>query len=62
MLFAPVSGQIVERNFKRPIPDELGIDVWGEATEIARAFWGRVIGDRRISNDFREIARIADRA
>ena len=62
MLFAPVSGQIIEREFKTPIPDELAIDVWGEATEIAQVFWGRVSDDQRISHDFREIARMVDRA
>ena len=56
MLFAPVSGQIVEREFKIPIPDELGIDVWDEAARIAQIFWERVSGDQRISHDFRQIA------
>ncbi len=62
MLFAPVSGQIIERDFKTPIPDELGIDVWDEATEIAQVFWERVSGDQRISGDFRGIARMVVRA
>lgn len=62
MMFAPVSGRIIEREFKTPIPDELGIDVWDEATKIARIFWERVSGDQRISHDFREIARTVNRA
>ncbi len=58
MLYAPVNGELVERNFAaralHPNADTLG--VWPQAVELASQFWALAAQDPRISKDFRNIA------
>lgn len=57
MLFAPVDGQIVEREF---VPEGVRADtlaVWPRARELALGYWARVAEDTRVTAAFRECAR-----
>ncbi len=56
MMFAPESGNIIAREFFRPVPNAHMLDVWAEARKAAALFWKGVCGDKRISKDFLEIA------
>ena len=57
MLFAPREGEIIERPFEPPSPDPADADVWPSAWSAASAYWRRVMGDERITADFRRVAR-----
>lgn len=58
MLYAPVSGELVERDFAaralHPNADTLA--VWPEAVALALHFWDQVARDARVSKGFRNIA------
>lgn len=56
MLYIPVDGQRVEREFRIASPKPDAIEEWRRALPIARTFWDRASNDTRISSDFREIA------
>lgn len=57
MMFAPESGNLIARDFTHPVPNAHLLDVWDDARKAAVLFWDRVCGDKRISADFRTIAR-----
>ncbi len=57
MFFSPVSGHLIERKFSLPIPSAEMLEVWEEARALALQFWERVSREKRISQDFRKIAR-----
>ena len=58
MLYAPVNGELVERDFSaralHPTADTLA--AWPRAIELASQFWALVTQDPRISPAFRDIA------
>jgi hypothetical protein len=57
MGYAPVAGEVPEREF-RPAPPRLGGEsTWFQACELAVAFWRRAGDDERISSSFQRIAR-----
>jgi len=54
MLFAPTGdGQVPPREFKLPHPTANTLDVWEDASDAARDFWGRGSEDTRLSDDAR---------
>jgi hypothetical protein len=56
MLYAPVEGQVFQREFK-PEPAKIdAIEEWNRALSLAKKYWETVIADKRISKDFRNIA------
>ncbi|MBI3535847.1 MAG: HipA domain-containing protein [Deltaproteobacteria bacterium] len=57
MLFAPISGQVIEKKFELPIPSSEMLDVWEEARDLAIQFWDKVSKEKTISEHFRKIAR-----
>ncbi len=61
MLYAPVEGQRVEREFgvEHPKPD--AVEEWNQALPLACKYWERVSHDQRISEEFRETAKKAER-
>jgi hypothetical protein len=58
MFYAPVAGEVVPRDWasQAPRPNTHTLGVWPQARELALAFWQRVVGDARISLEFRELA------
>ena len=58
MLYAPVGGELVQRNFKeRPLqPTAATLPEWPQALALARIFWAAAAADARISVGFRQIA------
>ncbi len=60
MLYAPVNGELVERDFAaralHPTADTLA--VWAHAVQLASEFWALVARDPRVSKAFRNIAQI----
>ena len=58
MLYAPVGGELVPRDFaSRALqPTAATLGEWGEAQQLARAFWEAAAADARISPGFRAIA------
>ncbi|GIK74477.1 MAG: transcriptional regulator [Chloroflexota bacterium] len=56
MHYAPISGQIVERDFSLPMPHSEALSEWKAALPLAEQFWSLVAGDPRISDSFRTIA------
>jgi len=58
MLYAPQSEQIVEREFKPPIPSPADEDIWNTCWRAACEFWSKVAKDKRISENFKEIAKV----
>lgn len=56
MLFAPQSGELVERGFELPIPAAGQLEAWRRAVPVAVAFWEAVASDARVSAAFRERA------
>ena len=58
MLYAPVGGELVPRNFvDRPLqPTAATLPEWPQALALARSFWAAASADARISTGFRHIA------
>ena len=58
MLYAPVGGELVPRNFaERPLqPTAATLPEWARAQALAHTFWAAAAGDARISDGFRQIA------
>jgi hypothetical protein len=58
MLYAPVAGEIVPRDFAAspPRPSVHTLAVWPRARELAQRFWRAATQDERISAGFRAIA------
>lgn len=58
MLYAPVGGELVPRNFaeRPPQPTAATLPEWGEAQALAIRFWHAAAGDLRVSGAFRAIA------
>jgi hypothetical protein len=56
MLFAPEHNQIIPREFVPPDPTAEALGSYAIAREIAERYWQAVIGDTRISDDFRAIS------
>lgn len=58
MLYAPVGGELVQRNFKeRPLqPTAATLPEWPQALALATRFWAAASADARISRGFRDIA------
>jgi hypothetical protein len=59
MLYAPVAGEIVARDFaaQPPRPSLHTLAVWPRALALAQTFWQAAAADQRISPPFQEIAR-----
>jgi hypothetical protein len=55
MLFAPQNDQIVTRQFEAPAPRAAWLSVWSRARSLAETYWKRVIGDARLSGEFRQL-------
>ena len=58
MLYAPVGGELVARNFAaRPLqPTAATLPEWAQARALATTFWQAAADDKRLSNGFRAIA------
>jgi DNA-binding transcriptional ArsR family regulator len=59
MLYAPVNGELVQRDFashSKPQPTSATLPEWPRALALAIQFWQTVAADTRISNAFRAIA------
>lgn len=58
MLYAPVNGELVARDFKaRPLhPTRAMLTEWAQAKALAAVFWRVVARDTRISPGFQAIA------
>ena len=58
MLYAPVAGEIVPRDFaaQPPRPSVHTLSVWPQARALALRFWQRAAADERISSGFRTTA------
>ena len=63
MLYAPVAGEIVPRDFaaQPPRPTVHTLQVWPRARELAQRFWQTTAQDPRISAPFRELAQANER-
>jgi hypothetical protein len=63
MLYAPVAGEIVPRDFtaQPPRPTVHTLQVWPRARELAQRFWQTTAQDPRISEPFRELAQANER-
>jgi hypothetical protein len=57
MLFAPQNDQIVPREFTAPDPTAETLTAYPRARELAEQYWRRISTDRRISTEFRKIAK-----
>lgn len=57
MLFAPVEGRLLQRDFKLPQPHANLVDVWQEALHLATVFWNKVTLAKNISAAFRRMAK-----
>jgi hypothetical protein len=57
MLFAPQNDQIVPREFVAPDPTAETITAYRHARELAEEYWQLVSNDKRISTNFRKIAK-----
>ena len=56
MIYAPVRGEIVKRNFILPVRPVQHADLWLSSGKVALEFWARVAADERVSNDFKQTA------
>ena len=58
MLYAPVNGELVEREFaSRPLhPTAATLTEWAQAKELAAVFWRAAAAEPMISDGFRAIA------
>lgn len=57
MLFAPIDGRLVEREFAVELPDAELVASWAEATALAKTFWDLASKEKAISAGFRQIAK-----
>lgn len=57
MLYASQNDQIIEREFRPPLPKPDDAEIWRSAWTAGCGFWTAASGDPRISTDFRRIAR-----
>jgi hypothetical protein len=57
MLYAPIDGKIVKREFKPSPPNPDAVEEWSHALPLALKFWQSVSNDKRISVDFKKIAK-----
>jgi hypothetical protein len=60
MFYAPVAGEVVERDWARqlPRPNTHTLNVWPQARELALQFWQSAAVDARIGDEFRAVARV----
>lgn len=56
MIYAPVRGEIVERDFILPVRPMQHADLWLSSGKVALGFWEDVAADTKVSKDFRQIA------
>ena len=56
MLFAPQNDQIIARTFEPAEPAAETMSVYRRARALAEQFWGRLLADARVSEEFRGIA------
>jgi hypothetical protein len=56
MMFAPEHNQIIPREFVPPDPTAETLESYAIAREVAERYWEALIGDPRISDDFRAIS------
>lgn len=56
MAYAPVAGEVPEREFAVPLPDPGHADAWSAAGAIASGYWRAVARDERVSRPFQAIA------
>jgi hypothetical protein len=56
MLFAPQNDQLIERVFAPADPAAETMPVYRRARALAEQFWGRLVADARVSEQFRAIA------
>jgi hypothetical protein len=57
MMFAPIDGRVIEREFIVPVPGADVIDVWKPALSLAKTFWDVIAKHQLISAGFRKIAK-----
>lgn len=58
MLYRPgAGGALTPREFRPPTPVPADTAHWTRAAMMADAFWGRVVADENVSNEFRQTAR-----
>jgi len=57
MLYAPQNDQIIEREFRPPLPKPDDAEIWRSAWTAGCEFWTAVSNDARISTAFRQTAR-----
>ncbi len=57
MLYAPIQGNLVTRDFKVPIAEIEQIPHWQAAKKLALEFWSRLSQDKTISSEFQKIAK-----
>src|SRR5690606_717359 len=63
MMFAPATGgMVVDRELVVHPPTSVLLPAWREALQCARDYWDAISEDARISEEFRGIARAANRA
>ena len=60
MLYAPVAGELVERDFatRSSQPTTATLPVWAAALALAKTFWEATATDTRISTGFRAICAV----
>jgi HipA-like C-terminal domain len=58
MLYAPVGGELVARDFaaRQPLPTTATLPEWAQAKALAETFWATAAADGRISDGFRAIS------
>lgn len=58
MFFAPreTEGDVFKRDWSAPRPGPETLDVWEKARNAAKVFWAEILGDSRISADFKREA------
>ena len=61
MLYAPVSDQLVERQFAPATLPSDAMSAWHQAYQLAGNFWRRVAEDPHISEEFKAITRANER-
>jgi hypothetical protein len=57
MAYAPVQGNIVEREFKIPLVQFEQLSCWDGAKKLATEFWKKLSTDKRVSEGFRKMAK-----
>ena len=56
------AGEVVERDWasQLPRPNAHTLGIWPQARDLALQFWQSAVEDARISDEFREVARVND--